>query len=88
MRTHRPWPVEWNPVSELLYVLPALACAVGMGVMMWVMMRKPKGAAAPTEPAQSQGYAELAALRVAVAQMRDAAGQAAEKPSVSSGPER
>jgi len=56
--------------------------------MMWVMMRKPKGAAAPTEPAQSQGYAELAALRVAVAQMRDAAGQAAEKPSVSSGPER
>jgi len=34
MRTHRPWPVERNPVSQLLCGLPALACPVGMGVVM------------------------------------------------------
>jgi hypothetical protein len=72
-------------MSQLLYLLPALACPVGMGAMMWVMMRKPKTSAAPTTHAQSAGDAELAALRVEVAQMRDAAAQPDLKPSVSLG---
>ena len=71
-------------MSQLLYLLPTLACPVGVGVMMWVMMRKPKSSTAPTALAQSQEDAELAALRVEVAQMREAAGQAGQQPTVTS----
>jgi hypothetical protein len=69
-------------VSQLLYVLPTLACPVGMGVMMWVMMRKPKGSASSLAPAQAHADAELAALRVELAQLREAADQVVQNPSV------
>jgi len=50
-------------MDKLLYLLPALACPVGMGAMMWLMMRGPgKPPAAPVDPAP----AELARLRTEI----------------------
>jgi hypothetical protein len=72
-------------MSQLLYLLPALACPAGMAVMMWVMMRKTKSSTLSTAQEQSAGDAELAALRVEIAQMRDAAAQPDLKPSASPG---
>jgi hypothetical protein len=50
-------------MSQFLYVLPALACPVGMGAMMWFMMRSGRqNATAPpagTDPREQ----ELADLR-------------------------
>jgi hypothetical protein len=57
-------------MDRLLYFLPALACPVGMGVMMWLMMRpkrqQPDQPSGPT--AQEQ---ELARLRSEIAALRD-----------------
>lgn len=55
-------------MEQLLYVLPLLACPVGMGLMMWFMMRKPRRTASP--PSSSQ--AELARLRAEVDQLKAA----------------
>jgi flagellar basal body-associated protein FliL len=55
-------------MSQFLYVLPALACPVGMGAMMWFMMRGNKNAAAhPADPREQ----ELAALRKEIADLRE-----------------
>lgn len=53
-------------MEQFLYILPALACPVGMGLMMWLMMR---GRSKPQTgtPAQEQ---ELAALRAQVDALR------------------
>ena len=63
-------------MQHLLYLLPALGCPVGMGAMMWFMMRsgKPGRQAPPAPPAapvrvQEQ---EIAALRAEVDQLRAA----------------
>jgi hypothetical protein len=55
-------------MPESLYALALLACPVGMGVMMWVMMRghKPE----PEDTAAKQ--AELAALQAQIDQLRAA----------------
>lgn len=54
-------------MEQLLYILPALACPVGMGLMMWFMMRgRGHGSAAGT-PEQEQ---ELAQLRAQVQALR------------------
>lgn len=65
-------------MRDLLYVLPALACPVGMGLMMWLMMRP--GRNTQSKAAQSTPYAaatdqpqsqqEVAALRKEIADLR------------------
>jgi flagellar basal body-associated protein FliL len=53
-------------MSESLYALAVLACPVGMGAMMWMMMRGQHKTAAPDTAAQQ---AELAALRAQIDQL-------------------
>ncbi len=53
-------------MEQFLYILPALACPVGMGLMMWFMMRG-KGKTQDSTPDQEQ---ELARLRAQVNAMR------------------
>lgn len=55
---------------ELLYPLALLACPVGMGLMMWMMMRG-KGHGSASSPAANAD--ELTRLRAEVDQLR--AGQ-------------
>ncbi|MFL4910575.1 hypothetical protein ACJ6WF_47640 [Streptomyces sp. MMS24-I2-30] len=60
-------------MRELLNYLPVLACPVGMGAMMWFMMRpgrKPAGTTAPADPREQ----ELAALRTQVDDLREQMG--------------
>ena len=61
-------------MAQLGYLLPALACPVGMGAMMWMMARGDKKPAAP-----SLEDHELVALRAEVEALRSA--QAAERPA-------
>jgi hypothetical protein len=53
-------------MQQLLYILPVLACPVGMGLMMWFMMRD-HGKTQTGTPAQEQ---ELATLRAQVEALR------------------
>lgn len=69
-------------MPESLYALALLACPLGMGAMMWMMMRGKK------EPAASQDAdtrAEVAALRAQIdqleAQTRDSQGVAPGRPN-------
>lgn len=57
-------------MSEALLTLAVLACPVGMGLMMWFMMR---GNKTSSPPAPSTSDAELTQLRAEVDQLR--AGQ-------------
>jgi hypothetical protein len=63
-------------MSELFYSVAILACPVGMGLMMWFMMRgmNKAPAAAPVQDA------ELARMRAEIDQLR-----AAERRSAASG---
>ncbi|SBW28744.1 hypothetical protein FDG2_5939 [Candidatus Protofrankia californiensis] len=64
-------------MDSLLYALPALACPVGMGVMMWLMMRggRRPTQAPPTAPdwQPDPRETELARLREEIQHLR--AGQ-------------
>jgi hypothetical protein len=54
-------------MDKLLYLLPVLACPVGMGLMMWFMMRPKHGAqSAPTADQQ-----ELLRLRKEIDALRN-----------------
>ncbi|AEW95115.1 MULTISPECIES: hypothetical protein [Streptomycetaceae] len=68
-------------MQQLLYILPALMCPLGMGAMMWFMMRGNK-----QQPAQSNTTAqeqELARLRNEIAAIRGSqTSEAAEPTSV------
>ncbi|GAB2956483.1 hypothetical protein GCM10023080_014650 [Streptomyces pseudoechinosporeus] len=58
-------------MENLLYLLPALACPVGMGLMMWFMMRgkRPADGRPHTAPTTAQQQ-ELARLRKEVEALR------------------
>ncbi|MHA7156189.1 hypothetical protein [Arthrobacter sp. TMN-50] len=60
-------------MSEALYALALLACPVGMGLIMWFMMRGSK-----SSPAQEKSLdeAELVKLRAEVDQLRAGQGDA------------
>ena len=61
-------------MSESLYLLALLACPVGMGLMMWMMMRMqgPAGAVAPESPGETAvgKQAEVVKLRAEIDQLR------------------
>ncbi|MGH8775817.1 MAG: hypothetical protein ACRDWI_11790 [Jiangellaceae bacterium] len=56
-------------MENLIYLLPVLACPVGMGVMMWMMMRPGRGqTTTPTAPTAAEQ--ELAQLKNEVDALR------------------
>lgn len=73
-------------MSELFYAVALLACPVGMGAMMWFMMRSSNHGAG--NPAGNAGGDEMTRLRAEVDQLRaaqrdkTAAGPAATEPQV------
>ncbi|TFV79392.1 hypothetical protein E4P39_01760 [Blastococcus sp. CT_GayMR19] len=60
-------------MSQLLYVLALLACPVGMGLMMWMMMGRSKPA--PVDEVAAK-QAELARLRTEIDQLRTGRAEA------------
>lgn len=66
-------------MEQLLYILPALACPVGMGLMMWFMMRGRGHGATPTGTLELEQ--ELAQLRAQVDALRPAAALEERHPS-------
>jgi hypothetical protein len=62
-------------VAQGLYSLAILACPVGMGLMMWMMMRTGKKQPDPTQQGAgpSQTDAELTSLRADLDQLRSEA---------------
>ncbi|APX00507.1 hypothetical protein [Arthrobacter sp. QXT-31] len=59
-------------MEQIFYGLAVLACPLGMGAMMWLMMRSGKKASADAAPTEASA-AELAQLRADLDRLR--AGQ-------------
>lgn len=57
-------------MTETFYALAVLACPVGMGLMMWLMMRGGKQSAPAPSLKPTATDAEIAALRAEVDQLR------------------
>ena len=64
-------------MSELFYSLAILACPVGMGAMMWFMMRGQQNQPA-TSSVSTGEQAELARMRAEIDQLRAAQRDAGE----------
>ncbi|MCI4658451.1 hypothetical protein [Cryobacterium zhongshanensis] len=62
-------------MQQFLYILPALICPVGMGLMMWFMMRG-RGHGKTVDGPEEQ---ELARLRAEVAALRPQAAAFEER---------
>lgn len=58
-------------MPQIFYSLAVLACPVGMGLMMWLMMRGGEQSAPPQATAPDNG-AELARLRAEIDQLQAA----------------
>ena len=73
-------------MSEVLFSLALLACTVGMGLMMWFMMRGRKDAP-PSSPPPATADAEVVRLRSEVDQLHAAQRDAGnlKAPSTESG---
>ncbi len=54
-------------MDKYLYLIPILACPIGMGVMMWMMMRGNTKTTATPDPSTQD---EITALRAEVATLR------------------
>ena len=67
-------------MSEALFALVLLACPVGMGLMMWFMMRGKKDSS-PSFPLPATD-AELTRLRAEVDQLRAGQRDAGQNPSM------
>lgn len=61
-------------MQQLLSILPLLACPLGMGLIMWLMMRsghgRPDGAGPQTASMAPAQQAELTRLRAELDQLR------------------
>jgi hypothetical protein len=55
-------------VSQVLWAAAALACPIGMGAMMWMMMRGNHGAA-------TADHSEIARLRAEIDQLKSERGR-------------
>ena len=64
-------------MDKLLYLLPVLACPVGMGLMMWLMMR-PKHGSQPVPGADQQ---ELLRLRKEIDALRTQRNHVQDRPA-------
>ncbi|MET8681957.1 hypothetical protein ABZW18_31355 [Streptomyces sp. NPDC004647] len=64
-------------MDQLLYLLPALACPVGMGLMMWFMMRSRRSDAhqSPNTAPTAEQEQELLRLRKEVDALRAGTGR-------------
>jgi len=59
-------------MSQLLYSLAVLACPIGMGLMMFVMMRAGRSQQQPGPSAPTTTDAEIASLRAELDQLHAA----------------
>ncbi|GAA3763256.1 hypothetical protein HDA32_004624 [Spinactinospora alkalitolerans] len=55
---------------EALYLLALLACPLGMGAMMWMMMRRPGSTSTPADSRLPEQERELARLRAEIQTLR------------------
>ena len=68
-------------MSQIFYSLALLACPVGMGLMMWFMMRGNKQSTPPSPTTQDDpAGAELARLRAEIDQLQAAQRDAKSAP--------
>jgi hypothetical protein len=68
-------------MTQIFYSLAVLACPVGMGLMMWFMMRGTKQSTPPAPtPQDDPTGAELARLRAEIDQLQSAQREAKSAP--------